>query len=59
MKKESGDYITSSDLIGSTAWDANYAKPAHARKPLIRDTFYRRSSIFFPKKQPTGFIESM
>lgn len=59
MKKESGDYITSSDTVGSTAWDANYSKPAHARKPLIRDTFYRRANIFFPKKQPTGFAESM
>jgi hypothetical protein len=25
-----------------------FAKPEFARKPLIRDTFYRRSNVVFP-----------
>lgn len=25
-----------------------FEKPEHARKPLVRDTFYRKTNIFFP-----------
>lgn len=27
---------------------AEFEKPEHAHKPLVRDTFYRRTNIFFP-----------
>lgn len=27
----------------------DFSKPEHARKPLIRDTFYRKTNIFFPE----------
>lgn len=33
------------------AYDAprEFLKPAHARKPIVRDSFYRNSCVFYPE----------
>lgn len=39
--------LTTSHLLSYQA-PTEFEKPEHARKPLVRDTFYRRTNVFFP-----------
>lgn len=57
LMKESGwGYKTAYEEYGRGTDTYNYAKPAHARKPIVKDTFYRRGNAFFARKTPSGFI---
>lgn len=56
LDKEKGGLTTASGEIGRTAKQYNYAKPAFAKKPIIKDTFYRRQNIFFQPKTKTNFL---
>lgn len=38
---------TTSHLLSFQA-PTDFEKPEHARKPIVRDTFYRKTNIFFP-----------
>jgi hypothetical protein len=41
-----GGMLTTSNLAFQPATD--FSKPSHPRKPIVRDTFYRKTNIFFP-----------
>jgi hypothetical protein len=34
-----------------TAKTQNYEKPEHARKPVIRETLFRKTNVFFEPKE--------
>ena len=48
-EREYGSYRTSTMLIGSTSDTADYEKPEFARKPVVKNTFYRKMNILFPQ----------
>ncbi|MCO5607211.1 hypothetical protein L7F22_061404 [Adiantum nelumboides] len=56
LDKERGGLTTASEEVGRSAKNFNYAKPAFAKKPIIRDTFYRRQNVVFPAKTKTNFL---
>lgn len=56
LDKEKGGLTTASEEIGRTAKQYSYAKPPFAKKPIIKDTFYRRQNIFFQPKTNTNFL---
>mmetsp|Transcript_14072 Transcript_14072/g.44776 ORF Transcript_14072/g.44776 Transcript_14072/m.44776 type:complete len:155 (-) Transcript_14072:227-691(-) len=41
--RDFGTYRTMSMQVGMQANEITYIKPAHARKPIVRDTFFRRT----------------
>lgn len=42
-----GDTLTTNALVYTPPTD--FTKPDYARKPVIRDTFYRGTNVFFPQ----------
>ena len=45
-EREFGSYRTTSMIAHAPPEEFN--KPTYARKPVVRDTFYRKTNIFFP-----------
>lgn len=45
-ERDFGSYRTTSMLTHAPPEEFN--KPTYARKPVVRDTFYRKTNIFFP-----------
>lgn len=45
-EREFGSYRTTSMIAHAAPEEFN--KPTYARKPVVRDTFYRKTNIFFP-----------
>eukprot|EP00898_Chlorokybus_atmophyticus_P003620 jgi/Chlat1/4259/Chrsp279S00811 len=48
VAKRDGGYRTSSADIGFNALSTAYAKPHYARKPVIKETFFRRTNAILP-----------
>ncbi|GAQ89053.1 hypothetical protein KFL_004830040 [Klebsormidium nitens] len=51
IEKRTGGYRTAYADIGLTAKTQNYAKPEYARKPVIRETLFRKTNVFFEPKE--------
>lgn len=45
-ERDFGSYRTTSMIAHASPQEFN--KPTYARKPVVRDTFYRKTNIFFP-----------
>lgn len=50
-----GSMMTTSKL--SHGPPESFHKPQYARKPIVRDTFYRKTNIFFPDSGCAGAVQ--